>query len=457
MLSLLATLGPYAILPAMAWLVPMTTLAARRNGQGTWVVTSVATAFQPLLWFWLIRQSLESLDRFGIFLHAFLCFSIPLILALNLTGLIRTRGYRDEFDVLLLRRPDAPSLATRTRWRYGAIVMTGTLALSAISVAGVGARTCGWLDRIAQASGCAAVLHIDGPADGMAVGPNGTEIAVVASFEEEVRRWDLATGRQLPSLRLPGETEEFANIEAISWSVDGKLLATGGDALRIWDAATGKLLRTLTRSSTKAVLFLPDGMLLAGVDYGVDVWPVAEGLRAERLPTPFEVYALDVSPDGMMLAAGGYDTDNADVLLWDLPSRQRLRELPTGVIYDLAFSPNSRLLATAGSSVGPTVWLVDDGMKVWTGAEQSRASNEDGDRDFTSSVVFSPDGTMLASGTRDGLLTLWLAADGTPIASRTRDNWIRHLVWTAWNGGRLVVGLWNDLVELWHVPWGRGS
>jgi hypothetical protein len=119
MLSLLATLGPYAILPAMAWLVPMTTLAARRNGQGTWVVTSVATAFQPLLWFWLIRQSLESLDRFGIFLHAFLCFSIPLILALNLTGLIRTRGYRDEFDVLLLRRPDAPSLATRTRWRYG--------------------------------------------------------------------------------------------------------------------------------------------------------------------------------------------------------------------------------------------------------------------------------------------------------------------------------------------------
>jgi WD40 repeat protein len=291
----------------------------------------------------------------------------------------------------------------------------------------------------------------------MAVGPNGTEIAVVASFEEEVRRWDLATGRQLPSLRLPGETEEFANIEAISWSVDGKLLATGGDALRIWDAATGKLLRTLTRSSTKAVLFLPDGMLLAGVDYGVDVWPVAEGLRAERLPTPFEVYALDVSPDGMMLAAGGYDTDNADVLLWDLPSRQRLRELPTGVIYDLAFSPNSRLLATAGSSVGPTVWLVDDGMKVWTGAEQSRASNEDGDRDFTSSVVFSPDGTMLASGTRDGLLTLWLAADGTPIASRTRDNWIRHLVWTAWNGGRLVVGLWNDLVELWHVPWGRGS
>jgi WD40 repeat protein len=457
MLSLLATLGPYAIILAVAWLVPMTTLAARRNGHATWLLTGVATVLQPLLWFWLIRQSLESLDHFGMFLQAFLCLSVPLILALNLTGLIHTRGYHDEFDVLLLRRPNAPPLAKQTRKRIGALLMTGTLTLSAITFAGVGARTCGWLDRIAQASGCAAVLHIDGPADGVALGPNGTELAVVASFEEEVRRWDVATGRQLPSLRLPGETDGFANMETIAWSVDGKVLATGGDALRIWDAATGKLLRMLTRSSTKAVLFLPNGMLLAGVDYGLELWSDVEAPRVERLPAPFEVYALDVSPDGTMLAAGGYNTDGADALLWDFPSRQRLRELPTGVVYDLAFSPNSRLLATAGSSVGPAMWSVGDGTKVWTGAEPRSASQDVGDRDFTSSVVFSPDGNMLASGTHDGLLTLWLAADGTPVARRTLDDWIRDLVWTAWDGGRLAVGLWNDRVELWRVPWGSGS
>lgn len=131
--------------------------------------------------------------------------------------------------------------------------------------------------------------------------------------------------------------------------------------------------------------------------------------------------------------------------------------MPAAIVYDLAFSPDGRLLATAEVNAGPAVWRVGDGTMVWRGADPPSASQEAGERDSTWSVAFSPDGNLLASGTHDGLLSIWRAADGAPVAARSRDDWIRELAWTAWDGGRLVVGLWDDRVELWRVPWGGES
>ena len=62
----------------------------------------------------------------------------------------------------------------------------------------------------------------------------------------------------------------------MAFSRDGTLLATGGDEVRVWEVATGRLVETIATPAT-AVAFRPDGAMLATadmVDATVRLWPV---------------------------------------------------------------------------------------------------------------------------------------------------------------------------------------
>jgi len=75
----------------------------------------------------------------------------------------------------------------------------------------------------------------------VAFSPDG-RILASASKDTTVKLWDTATGKLLRT--LTGHTEEV-------WSVafsppNGRMVASGaGDSIRFWDPASGKLLRTL--------------------------------------------------------------------------------------------------------------------------------------------------------------------------------------------------------------------
>ena len=75
-----------------------------------------------------------------------------------------------------------------------------------------------------------------------------------------------------------------------------------------------------------------------------------------------------------------------------------IARLGKGDIKEVTYSPNGRLIAVA-STLG-IVWLYD----ADTGAEQAFLA---GHTDSVESVSFSPDGTTLVSGSKDGRLLLW--------------------------------------------------
>jgi hypothetical protein len=95
------------------------------------------------------------------------------------------------------------------------------------------------------------------------------------------------------------------------FSRDGAVLAVGNrnHEPRLYEAASGKLLHTLPRRMTHEIAFTPDGRWLAAgyVDGTVVLGDAAAGkLRAEAASGCREVYALDWSPKGDLLATAGW-------------------------------------------------------------------------------------------------------------------------------------------------------
>jgi WD40 repeat protein len=92
--------------------------------------------------------------------------------------------------------------------------------------------------------------------------------------------WDVNSGEK--TFARTGLPDEFVSL---TFSEDGKLLATGGEggALRLWDAATGAERYRFVghASAVHSVGFSPDGKLLAAAsdDAPLFVWDVESALR----------------------------------------------------------------------------------------------------------------------------------------------------------------------------------
>ncbi|HKB01391.1 MAG TPA: hypothetical protein VKD90_04185, partial [Gemmataceae bacterium] len=307
-------------------------------------------------------------------------------------------------------------------------------------------------------------------------------------WDGEVRRWNLATKRQLP---LP---QGIRGSALVAYAPDGRTVAyaDGDNNLRLVDPKTGEERKVLSVPglSPDQMTFSPDVRSLAvggtaGDKVVVCVIDLATGAVTKRWDWPkgndphANVEDLAFSADGRRLATVSFRQSTARV--WDLTADKEALVLKHQEGYGLSFSPDGQTLVTCGWDRKLKFWDPSDGKLqkefpvVLPKEFVVGGGISDDVRVF--GVAWSPDGSRVAATDLGGRLWIW-DADTMKVRTVTdtkdvpRFNtlkfspdglWIatggasaRPILWDAWTGKRV----WDrgaHKADIYKVCFGRDS
>ncbi|MDX2141520.1 MAG: hypothetical protein SF123_25765 [Chloroflexota bacterium] len=196
------------------------------------------------------------------------------------------------------------------------------------------------------------------------------------------------------------------------WSHDGQSIAVmNGNTVEIWAAAPSQLRLTLTGHTDRvdAVAWSPDdNMIATGGDDGIiKIWESTTGTMVRELPQIEDrVIGLKWSPQGNRLVSGHIRYTNGFMYLWDTITWQRIAELDhnMGGSETIAYSPDGRYLARVGGS-----YTLIDAQTLNVIAMRNLPEEECCGSVSIVSAVWSPDGQTVAIGTLNGLVHIWNA------------------------------------------------
>jgi WD40 repeat protein len=190
----------------------------------------------------------------------------------------------------------------------------------------------------------------------LAFSPDGRLVAA-ADEGTKVKFWDVASGQLKRTLVSQPVTGETVQIVSLSFSFDGRMLATGearvDDAhkkyygvVKLWDLESGRVVHETVAHAMEpdSLTFSPDGRLLAssGADGGLKLWD----------PTLKEVKTLSVSPlEARGLKAFSFDLPNPEAILPQTPPGLRMLEwlgaFNSGNVYLMSGYAQARFAKTA--------------------------------------------------------------------------------------------------------------
>jgi len=295
---------------------------------------------------------------------------------------------------------------------------------------------------------------------------------IATASKREVSIWDARFGT------LAGRLETTYDVEQIRWSpAKSNVLAVARwDGVDLWDVLNldgGPLSRVVPESNmnVRCLAWSPDGGMLAlGCLSTVEVWDPWRPVHLVSVPIWWYVLAVEWSPDGSKLAClagygpsfGEYDRQNpppqqcrvidelAELTVWSVQRSEgqlRLSVLgeallplsrltPPGCF---SWSPNSTVLVAATGSEREYFWdrlaeilerqcgvMMEPGLVFWQLVQGSMVPvlNLTGPVRPVSSVSWSPDGSMVAAGSDEGVIRIWRIPAGT-VAERT--GWVSLL------------------------------
>ena len=264
--------------------------------------------------------------------------------------------------------------------------------------------------------------------------------------------WDISSG--LEPYRIEGFPVGYGQYGQVSFSSGGQtLVGGGGNRIRMWDASSGRELKTLLiYHPVYWFAFSPDEQTLAaGSSNSLTMWNTASW--EER--GPFKGHACGgcamfgsgvFSPDGKLIAAA----DGGTILLRDAKSGNELTRLQghAADIRALSFSRDGRMIVSA-SGYGPIrLWNLND-VKTLKGSSQSNHSDL---------VEFSNDSKVVAAEIDNDLIGFWDADSATrkTLQNRLAGENASLMSFEISPDRKLVLGGFsNGSIKLWELHSGK--
>jgi WD40 repeat protein len=290
--------------------------------------------------------------------------------------------------------------------------------------------------------------------------PDGRTLATGAE-NASLYFWDVRTGQ-----RKAGIERALSSVYAIAYSPDGRLFATGTSQLvgvSLWDSRSGKLVRTLKepypRSKGQHVFdlaFAPDGKTIyVPSSKNVEVWDVASGKLRRKIKAPVASCGCGfiLSKDGKRVATSqatwkkNVENPTQTILtVWNLSSG-KVEHKRRNIGWPLSWSSDGSRLFTRmvqGSDdnrIGQ--WFVSQNFFRPVSRDEITASGDANPFDL------SPDGRSLAVGQANGIVSIRGSRRGELLQTLRADkNMVSGLSFSP-DGSLLATG--SGQLKLWRV------
>ncbi|QPC83676.1 WD40 repeat domain-containing protein [Phototrophicus methaneseepsis] len=317
----------------------------------------------------------------------------------------------------------------------------------------------------------------------------GTLLLSVAAVTAQDSRQPITTdnaGELAQLIRLGRGSAEFA-----SFTPDDGLLVVGG-TVGIWLYDPTNLATEseppvlLSNDETRAIAISPDGTTLAASKFDGDIvlWELASQTSSALIEPSYSTDNMTYSPDGTILAL---NAGSNGITLYNLAASTELQlEGSFRSEAEVSFSPDGEWLAAAGSDNALYLWNVtnseegakleghtntpissnfspdgtvvtgsgDRTIRLWNSADGTEIANistlEDEQLGRINQVIFSPDGSLFASGDSNGNIVVWDTESQTPLAKMTAQGPVNDLMFSA-DGTQLLSVSDEQYVYLWDA------
>ena len=325
--------------------------------------------------------------------------------------------------------------------------------------------------------------------------PDGKLIALGMDGTGPVHLIDPTDGKTVKE--ITNALEGFGYYGAsLKWSSDAKFLVTGSHPSggRVWDVETGKPQGGMKQQIAKVALS-PDSSLFisastSGHDGSIYIVDSKTGERkqvilGENYGAGAGVTAVDWSPKGGKISAQYNGRDGNYVKVWQKAPYLE-RKAHKSVIQHMAWSPDSKKVATTGGDESIQIWSLEDGsvvtlrghvghvrqlswnsdgtkivsasddktIRIWDPVKGVEISRLEDHKDVVTSVDWQPNGgDMIASVSSDRTLLLWSANNGALINAFKRDKESPAYGAVEWSedGDLIYAGSYTGLVDVWEV------
>lgn len=219
------------------------------------------------------------------------------------------------------------------------------------------------------------------------------------------------------SLRTVRKLADGKRLVHFAVSSDGETIAfcENTNSVEIHNLRTKEMVRLDIGNSQPSMAFSPDGKLLATGGYGTQakLWSTTSGKQIRCLDAPCAGGLTTVfSPDGKLLAVGNR---NDVTRLFEVETGKLVHTLPRKMSHELNFSPNGKVLAVAYVDAGVVLWDVENGNLL---VERQTKGKE------IYTLDWSPAGDVLATAGLQGDIILWDVANLSILKELTAPEWV---------------------------------